>query len=133
MRNIYFTTVPMLMRRMRTNNILPILGGLASIAGCVCGALSLAVSVGIYRTFFEALERAVDGLLYYWGPEVYITGAACACQIIACGFFVGSCIARRQMLGKRHNHSYRHYIRHSFDEASIKSGYHAESTNYRRY
>ncbi|KAG2227374.1 hypothetical protein INT45_004330 [Circinella minor] len=106
--------VGMMMRRMRKNNLLPTIGALASLLGCVCGAVSLAFGVIIYRTVFEELAKSMDGIMYYYGPAIYIVGVGCACEIVAFGFFIASCFARRA----QHNHSYEFYERHSFSSES---------------
>ncbi|KAI8144367.1 hypothetical protein BJV82DRAFT_712345 [Fennellomyces sp. T-0311] len=110
--------VGMMMRRMRKNNTLPTFGALASLIGAVCGAVALAFGVVIYRTVFEELARSIDGIMYYWGPAIYIVGAACGCQLIAFGFFIASCFARRQQYNY-HNHTYENYERHSYSTASV--------------
>ncbi|KAI9499093.1 hypothetical protein BDB00DRAFT_867161 [Zychaea mexicana] len=104
--------VGMMMRRMRKNNVLPTIGALASLAGAVCGGVAVGIGVVLYRTVFEELARSVDGIMYYYGPAIYIVGAACGCQVIAFGFFIASCFARRS--AREHNHSYEYYERHSY-------------------
>ncbi|KAI9255183.1 hypothetical protein BDA99DRAFT_574156 [Phascolomyces articulosus] len=102
--------VGMMMRRMRTNNVLPTFGALASLLSCVCGAVGIAYGTIIYRNVFEQLARSLDGIMYYYGPTIYIVGVACGCEVVAFGFFIASCFARRA----QYNHSYESYERHSF-------------------
>ena len=106
------------MRRMRKNNTLPTFGALASLLSAVCGAVALGFAVIIYRTLFEELAKSIDGLMYYWGPAIYIVGAACGCELVAFGFFIASCFSRRQQYSYQ-NHTYENYERHSYSTASV--------------
>ncbi|KAG1143466.1 hypothetical protein G6F37_001360 [Rhizopus arrhizus] len=80
----------LLLRKNRENNLIPLIGSLASLLGFIIGAAGLALVLVIFIKGLDALEQQVNGLSHEWGAAIYMIGFGVGCTLATFICFIAS-------------------------------------------